>query len=128
RRRQLPALSLPRGRESRGASALLSFLLHVALVMLLITPFPVHHAIVELEQGAGGPGPAGGGGGGHGGTGGVRDQTERLSFVQVAPQPASVTPQTPPQLVPPMPVPPPEPVKVEPASAGRAEAASAGLH
>ena len=96
---------------------MLSLLLHVAIVMLLITPFAVHHEIIEREQGAGGPGPAGGGGGGHGGTGGVTDQSERLRFIQVAPQPASLAPQTPPEQVvppPPTPLPPPEPVKVEP--------------
>src|SRR6476469_3620879 len=102
RRRQLPALALPRGRENRRASALLSLLLHVAIVMLLVTPFAVHHAIIEQEQGAGGPGPAGGGGGGHGGTGGVPDATERLRFVQVAAAPANLAPQTPlEQVVPP---------------------------
>jgi hypothetical protein len=117
RRRPLPALSLPRAREDRRASAVLSLLLHVAIVMLLVTPFAVHQAIVEMEQGAGGPGPAGGGGGGHGGTGGVADQSERLRFVQVAPQAASVAPQAVPEPVVPPPtpvVPPPEPVKVEP--------------
>jgi hypothetical protein len=116
RRRELPALSLPRAREDRRASALLSLLLHVAIVMLLVTPFAIHHAIIEQEQGAGGPGPAGGGGGGHGGTGGVADQSERLRFVQVAPQPANPAPQTVPEPVvpPPTPVPTPEPVKVEP--------------
>ena len=115
RRRQLPALALPRGRENRRASALLSLLLHVAIILLLVTPFAVHHAIVELEQGAGGRGPAGGGGGGHGGTGGVQEQSERLSFIQVAPQPATVAQQAPlEQIVPPTPIPPPQPVKVEP--------------
>jgi hypothetical protein len=116
RRRELPALSLPRAREDRRASALLSLLLHVAVVMLLVTPFAIHHAIIEQEQGAGGPGPAGGGGGGHGGTGGIADQSERLRFVQVAPQPVNAAPQTvaEPVVPPPTPVPPPEPVKIEP--------------
>ena len=115
RRRALPATSLPHAREDRRLSAALSLLLHIAIVMLLITPFAVHHAITELEQGAGGPGPAGGGGGGHGGTGGVQDTRERLRFIQIAPQIASVAPETPPEkVVPPTPVPPPEPIKVEP--------------
>lgn len=113
RRRELPALGLPRAREDRRASALLSLLLHGVIVMLLITPFAVHHAIVEVEQGAGGAGPAGGGGGGHGGTGGVQTPHERLQFIQVAPA-ASTPTQPPEQIVPPTPVPPPEPVKVEP--------------
>lgn len=116
RRRELPATSLPRAREDQRASALLSLLFHVAIVMLLVTPFAVHHEIVERQQGAGGPGPAGGGGGGHGGTGGVQEQSERLQFIRVAEQPTTLAPQTPPEPVvpPPTPVPPPEPVKVEP--------------
>jgi hypothetical protein len=83
--------------------------------MLMVTPFAVHHAIVEREQGAGGPGPAGGGGGGHGGTGGA-DQREHIQFIRVAPQTVTPAP-TPPAIVPPppTPVPPPQPVKVEPA-------------
>jgi len=113
RRRELPALGLPRAREDRRASALLSLLLHVLIVMLLVTPFAVHHEIVEVAQGAGGAGPAGGGGGGHGGTGGVQTPHERLQFIQVAP-PAAAVPAQPEQIVPPTPVPPPEPVKVEP--------------
>ena len=91
--------------------------------MLLVTPFAVHHAIVEQEQGAGGPGPAGGGGGGHGGTGGVQDHTERLQYVQVVAQPASVTPAVVPQpVIPPTPVPPPEPVKIQPTPTPQVEA------
>jgi protein TonB len=113
RRRELPALGLPRSRDNRRASAVLSVLLHALIVMLLVTPFAVHHAIVEIAQGAGGAGPAGGGGGGHGGTGGVQTPHERLQFIQVAPPAAAAT--TPPeQIVPPTPVVPPEPVKVEP--------------
>jgi len=112
RRRELPALALPRAREDRRAGALLSVVLHVLVVMLLATPFAVHHAIVEQQEGAGGPGPAGGGGGGHGGTGGVPDQHEQLQFVQVQPERAQVTPQPQPEIVPPTPVPPPEPIKL----------------
>jgi protein TonB len=113
RRRELPALGLPRARENRKASAVLSVLLHALVVMLLVTPFAVHHAIVEIEQGAGGPGPAGGGGGGHGGTGGVQTPHDRLQFIQVAPPQSTAATPPPEQVVPPTPVPPPEPVKVE---------------
>ena len=112
RRRSLPAVALPRGREDRRVGALASLLVHVLIVMLLITPFAVHHAIVEREQGAGGPGPAGGGGGGHSGTGGA-PMSERLQFMQVAPQPAPV-PAPSVQVPPPTPVPPTQPVKIEP--------------
>ena len=114
RRRELPALGLPPARENRRASALLSVLLHALIVMLLVTPFAVHHAIVEVEQGAGGAGPAGGGGGGHGGTGGVQTQQERLQFIHVAPPAAAAPTQPLEPILPPTPVPPPEPVKVEP--------------
>lgn len=114
RRRELPALGLPPAREDRRVSAVLSVLLHVLIVMLLVTPFAVHHAIVEVAQGAGGAGPAGGGGGGHGGTGGVQTPQEQLHFIQVAPPPAAAPTAPPEQIVPPTPVPPPEPVKVEP--------------
>ena len=120
RRRELPALALPRGRESRRASALLSLLLHVIIVMLLVTPFAVHHEIVERAEGAGGLGPAGGGGGGHGGTGGVAEEQERLQFIQLAPQPAPAQPEQ--QVVPPTPVPPPEPIKIEPTPEVKLEA------
>lgn len=112
-RRPLPALGLPRAREDRRAGALLSVALHVLIVFLLVTPFALHHEIVERPQGAGGLGPAGGGGGGSRGTGGA-PQSERLQFIRVAPAPAPE--QTPPppeqQVVPPTPVPPPTPVKV----------------
>src|SRR3954469_5160816 len=91
RRRPLPALGLPHGREDRRASAALSILLHVLIVMLLVTPFAVHHVIVEREQGAGGPGPAGGGGGGHSGTGGA-DHRETIQFIRVAPPAATPAP------------------------------------
>lgn len=114
RRRALPALGLPPAREDRRASALLSVVFHALVVMLLVTPFAVHHVIIEQEQGAGGPGPVGGGGGGHGGTGGVPEQHEQLQFIQVASQ-SAVAPQTPvEQILPPTRVPPPEPIKVEP--------------
>jgi hypothetical protein len=113
RRRALPATGLPRAREDRRAGALLSILLHVLVVFLLVTPFALHHEIVERAQGAGGSGPAGGGGGGHGGTGGA-EQTERLQFLTMAPPPPAQPVPTPePQLVQPTPVPPPQPVKVE---------------
>jgi protein TonB len=113
RHRELPALALPRGREDRRAGAVLSLLVHVLVIVLLVTPFAVHHAIVEMEQGAGGPGPAGGGGGGHGGTGGAQE-TERLQFIRVAaPLAATPAPMPAPLIVPPTPVPPPEPIKVE---------------
>jgi protein TonB len=124
RRRQLPALALPRAREDRRTSAVLSVALHVLVVMLLITPFAVHHAIVEQPQGAGGDGPAGGGGGGHGGTGGVPEEHDRLQFIRVAAPPATEIPTSPVVAPPPTPVPPPEPVKVEPIPEAKIEVAA----
>jgi periplasmic protein TonB len=112
KRRPLPALALPHAREDRRAGALLSVVLHVLVILLLVTPFAVHHEIIEREQGAGGAGPAGGGGGGRAGSGGA-PESEGLQFIRVAPP---ATPQASPvpssQIVPPTPVPPPEPVKV----------------
>jgi hypothetical protein len=94
----------------------LSIALHVFIIMLLVTPFALHHAIFEEPQGAGGPGAAGGGGGGHAGTGGVMDHSERLQFIQVAPPKAAPTQAAVQPVVPPpqTPIPRPEPVKVEP--------------
>ncbi|MDE3215484.1 MAG: hypothetical protein KGO03_03740, partial [Gemmatimonadota bacterium] len=65
-----PPIGVPQGRENRRAGAIFSLLVHLLIVWLLITPFMIHHPIVEMAQGAGGAGPAGGGGGGRGGTGG----------------------------------------------------------
>ncbi len=109
-----PPIGVPEGRENRQAGAALSLLVHLLILWLLITPFVVHHPIVEMAQGAGGPGPAGGGGGGRGGTGGqTRRMTERLEFVAVKPadKPRAATVPPPvvrPRTVPPPPVPKPE--------------------
>jgi periplasmic protein TonB len=106
--RPLPALSLPAAREDRRAGAVLSVALHVLLILLLVTPFAVHDAIVERAQGAGGPGPAGGGGGGRGGTGGVVEPPrERVQFVALQAPVAAPVPQVKPEVVPPKPVVPP---------------------
>src|SRR5437867_1204128 len=69
RRRALPALALPRGREDRRTGALLSLMFHVLLIVLLLTPLAMRNEIIERDQGAGGLGPAGGGSG-HDGTNG----------------------------------------------------------
>lgn len=90
----------------------MSVALHLLIVLLLITPFAVHHDILELPQGAGGAGPAGGGGGGHGGTGGVLE-TERLQYIAMTPAAAPApTPTAVQQVVQPTPTPPPEPPKI----------------
>ena len=107
---------MPKARDDWRPASVVSFLVHLGILVLLIAPFAVQEAIVEREQGAGGPGPAGGGGGGMRGTGAL--QRELLRFVQVQPAPPP-TPQLTPQVriePPPPPVQPiPEPVKpVEP--------------
>lgn len=112
RRGPLPALGLPRAREDRRAGALLSVVLHVSIVLLLITPFAVHHDLVELQVGGGGPGPAGGGGGGHGGTGGAQE-SERLQYIAMRPAAAPAPMPAPAeQIVQPTPTPPPDAPKV----------------
>lgn len=93
--------------------ALVSFGVHLFLILLIIAPFAFMADITLLEQGAGGPGPAGGGGGGTRGSGGVRHET--LNYVTVAP--AAPTPVEPVEVPPPEPKPvvvPPELPRVEP--------------
>ncbi|MDE3053179.1 MAG: hypothetical protein KGN74_06945 [Gemmatimonadota bacterium] len=103
-----PPIGVPQGRENRRAGAIFSLLVHLLIVWLLITPFMIHHPIVEMAQGAGGAGPAGGGGGGRGGTGGqTRRMTERLEFVAVKPAEHPTPATVPPPKVKPKPVPPP---------------------
>lgn len=111
RSRRLPATGLPVKREGRRTSSVISFLIHLLIILLITADFSSHTGlVVEREQGAGGPGPAGGGGGGKQGTGGVK---ERVQYVAVQPPP----PPTPtPQAVvpPPTPIPQPKPVVVPP--------------
>ncbi|HKO16049.1 MAG TPA: hypothetical protein VJU87_07405 [Gemmatimonadaceae bacterium] len=122
-KRPLPALALPRDRESRRAGALISILLHALILALLVTPLALHHELLDRPQGAGGPGPAGGGGGGHGGTGGALETPERLQFI-VLPKPqtapvtvAPVAPLPQPTVVPKVEPPKAEPPLVEPPKA-----------
>lgn len=115
--RPLPALAMPKGKESTRWSALISLLFHVLVIVLLITPFAAHELIVERAQGAGGPGPAGGGGGGRRGTGGeLMQPRERLRFIVVHPQPVATpkTIPTPQPVVTPPVIPPPKPVEPKP--------------
>lgn len=121
--RRLPALGLPAPREGRRGGALLSILIHIAIILALLAPAWALHTdpnLVAKEQGAGGKGPSGGGGGGTLGTGGL--VPEKLTFVRVAPmvsppQPVpAIPPVTPPPVVQPKPVvtpPKPEPPKVQ---------------
>jgi periplasmic protein TonB len=141
RRRHLPATGLPVARENRRGWGLLSFLLHVLIILLLVAPVATHTGFVlEKPQGAGGPGPAGGGGGGNRGTGGIR---EHVRYIKVAETPPPVVKPvvTPPPVVPPLPtpkpvIPPPQVMKpaeitpelkadVKPAEPAKIEAPSA---
>src|SRR5689334_5704646 len=107
RPRRLPATGLPVKNDNRKAGSIASILIHLAIILLIITPFATHAGFVlEKPQGAGGPGPAGGGGGGKRGTGGAK---ERVQYVQVAPPPAPT-----PQAVIPPPTPIPTPVITPP--------------
>lgn len=102
-------VGIPTRDEGRRAGAVVSILIHAAIIGLLIVPFFMPGSVIQrMQQGAGGPGPAGGGGGGSRGTGG--GTVETLRFVKV-----STTPVPTPAIVPPTPapVPPPQP-KVAP--------------
>ena len=91
---------LPARRDDWRMASVMSTFVHLAIVILLISPLAVLADPTEMRQGAGGPGPAGGGGGGS------RFRQEVLRFIQVAATP------TPP---PPKPVPVPQPkVEVKP--------------
>jgi periplasmic protein TonB len=112
-----------------------SFLVHAALIALML--MPVATGTLErmelIEQGAGGPGPAGGGGGGTRGTGGDPFR-ERVRYIPVArPAPAAqtavetVVPPPPPvvePVLPPQPVPQPVPQPTQPTVAAAAAAAA----
>jgi protein TonB len=121
RRRSIPATGLPPVNEDRRGWGVLSFLLHVLVIVLLIwTPESLHTGVViERPQGAGGPGPAGGGGGGHRGSGGVQEHVQYVKAAPPAPTPPpKPTPQAvvPPPVVQPKPEPviPPQPKPIEP--------------
>lgn len=96
-------------RESARISAVVSFVLHAVIIVLLLLPALLSQRVRSaLASGAGGPGPAGGGGG----SGGYFGPREQLQFVRVAPAPAP-TPVPVQQVPTPTPVP-PKPVEVKP--------------
>src|SRR5687768_7150868 len=102
-------VGLPKSREDWRMGSVFSALVHLAIVILLLSPFAMLGNISEIGQGAGGAGPAGGGGGGNRGTGRLR--AEMLRFVTVAPPPPApvatptVVPPVKPPVVPPTPMP-----------------------
>lgn len=118
RPRYRPPIGIPLSRSRRVVSFVVSVALHLLVIFLLIVPFTSPELMSEI-LGAGGAGPAGGGGGGNGGTGG-QPKTERIQYVRIAPTPpptpAVVPPLVKPPVVPPIvpPVVPPPPVPVPP--------------
>lgn len=105
RSREVPATEIPASRDRKRNGTIVSVLVHALILFLFILQASAPHTdpnLKPLSLGAGGAGPVGGGGGGNQGTGGVR-------FIQIAPPPKPVTPQsTPPPIV--VPPKPPEPV------------------
>lgn len=95
-------VGIPTRDEGRRMGAVVSVLIHAAIIGLLIVPFFLPSSVIRrIQQGAGGAGPAGGGGGGNRGSGGT---VETLRFVKVSTQPVP-TPTSLPSV--PAPVPPP---------------------
>ncbi len=119
-------IAAPRRPRRGTAAVLVSFLLHLALVLAVFLP-PVIASQLDLppSAGAGGDAPAGGGGGGTRGSGAERVIPERVTYFQVAPAPAPVpTPETkPPE--PPKPKPPEVPPQAQPPTPVPAEPAPA---
>lgn len=105
-------VGMPVRDEGRRTGALVSVLVHAAIITLLIVPFFLPTAVIErMQQGAGGAGPAGGGGGGRRGDNGDR---EALRFVRLSPDPVPTPKTLPPvplqQVVPPVIPPVPKPI------------------
>ncbi len=84
---------MPFGNDRDGVKgAVTSVLLHLLLLFLLVYVTAEPKRVLRLEDvplGAGGINLPGGGGGGTKGTGGAASQQERVTYVQVAPTPAS---------------------------------------
>ena len=111
-----PLIGIPGVRPAadwRGAIA--SFLIHLAIILLLLLPAYVPRLLDFQQDGAGGPGPAGGGGGGSAGSGGVftPDRAERLRFITPPNVPVPVPTAAPP-VIPPVEEKKPEEKKPEP--------------
>ncbi len=100
-------IGLPLRDEGRRQGAIVSVLVHAAIIALLLMPIMFARTVIRrIDQAAGGAGPAGGGGGGKGG-GGITGARETLRFVRVVQDPVP-TPATLP------PVPPPVVPKIQP--------------
>ena len=88
RRPYRPPMGMPLRGEGRWGAPF-SIVVHIALILVLVTPIFARVVAPELFPG-GGPGPAGGGGGGTGGIGGWRPEPitpEGLRYIRVTPEP-----------------------------------------
>jgi protein TonB len=95
-----PKAGLPARKEKRRAGTAISFLVHLLLVLLIISPAALNTNpnLKEEKLGAGGAGPKGGGGGGNAGSGSIK-------YVKLAPAPTPPV-EKPPVVKPPEIVPP----------------------
>ena len=72
-------IGIPLRDEGRRQGAIVSVLIHAAIIALLLMPIVFAHTVItRIDQGAGGAGPAGGGGGGSG-----QGARETLRFIRV---------------------------------------------
>ena len=91
-------LGMPIRADARREGAIISFVIHVGVILLLLFPVIIARTVItQIQQGAGGTGPAGGGGGGRAGEEGYH---ETLRFVRVVPQQVPT-----PTVIPPIPTP-----------------------
>lgn len=101
-------IAAPLRRRRTSGAVVVSFLLHLALVLAVFLPPVIASQLdLPLSAGAGGATPAGGGGGGNRGSGAEQVIPERITYFQVAPAPAPAPVPTPVER-------PPEPPKPKP--------------
>lgn len=101
-------IAAPLRRRRTSGAVVVSFLLHLALVLAVFLPPVIASQLdLPLSAGAGGATPAGGGGGGNRGSGDDQVIPERITYFQVAPAPAPAPVPTPVER-------PPEPPKPKP--------------
>lgn len=125
RRPYRPPVGMPLRGEARWGAPF-SFVVHLVLILLLITPVFARVVAPELFPG-GGAGPAGGGGGGRGGTGGWRVPItpEGLRYIRVVPEPPPAVEEKPDELVVPKEEAPPPPEPEPPAEEAKPEQTTA---
>jgi protein TonB len=118
-------IGIPVRDEGRRQGAIVSVLIHAAIIALLLMPIVFAHTVIaRIDQGAGGAGPAGGGGGGSG-----QGARETLRFIRVTRAPVPTPTKLPPVPVPVVPkiqppLPPVPPVKAPEAATAPASTAT----